>query len=224
MQVTSFLDPEIFPGTPNGRGEIEQGKNLVDAAKEAGVKFFVWRCVSTIRPSTPRSTDVSVSSLPSATTISGGKYSTVYHFDSKYGFDTCASFMLKISTKTRQSYSNTSKPPVFRAQPSSPDGFSKIYGSAWSFALVESLVHTQIARAQARCSQGDTLRLHHPDRTLPDNDLGPAVLSLIKNYVNPAAQIQGKAFPVTTARLTYPELARRISAGERRSLSTMKSH
>ncbi|KAJ7288605.1 hypothetical protein C8J57DRAFT_1214719 [Mycena rebaudengoi] len=49
------------PGTPS---ETEQGRNIVDAAKEVGVKFFVF------------------SSLPSSSELSGGKYE-VAHFDDK---------------------------------------------------------------------------------------------------------------------------------------------
>ncbi|KAL1692601.1 hypothetical protein GGG16DRAFT_123900 [Schizophyllum commune] len=45
--------------------ELQQGKNMVDASKEAGVKFFVW------------------SSLPSIKEISGGKYTQVQHFEDK---------------------------------------------------------------------------------------------------------------------------------------------
>ncbi|KAJ7624633.1 hypothetical protein FB45DRAFT_869541 [Roridomyces roridus] len=63
--VTNFWDPSVFPGTPNGVGEITQGKNLVDAAKAVGIKFFVW------------------SALPSSKLLSGGKYPDVYHIDSK---------------------------------------------------------------------------------------------------------------------------------------------
>ncbi|KAJ7289518.1 hypothetical protein C8J57DRAFT_1445540 [Mycena rebaudengoi] len=63
--VTNFWDPEVFPADHTGKGEIVQGKNLVDAAKEVGIKFLVW------------------STLPNATKISGGKYSKVYHYDNK---------------------------------------------------------------------------------------------------------------------------------------------
>lgn len=42
-QVTNYYDPSISGIKP--QGEIEQGKLLVDAAKEAGVQFFVWRFV-----------------------------------------------------------------------------------------------------------------------------------------------------------------------------------
>jgi len=61
--VTNYDDPLIAHGDP--KGEIQQGKNLIDAAKEAGVQFFVW------------------SSLPSATKLSGGKLTNVHHFDNK---------------------------------------------------------------------------------------------------------------------------------------------
>ncbi|KAJ7844203.1 hypothetical protein B0H13DRAFT_2096889 [Mycena leptocephala] len=63
--VTNFWDPEVFPAEPDGRGEIVQGKNLVDAAKEVGVGFFIW------------------SSLPSATKESNGLYTHIYHLDNK---------------------------------------------------------------------------------------------------------------------------------------------
>ncbi|KAF8208566.1 hypothetical protein K438DRAFT_1812453 [Mycena galopus ATCC 62051] len=45
--------------------EIAQGKNIVDAAKEVGVKFFIW------------------TSLPSVSKISGGKYKNVANYDDK---------------------------------------------------------------------------------------------------------------------------------------------
>jgi len=61
--VTNFMDPANYPANP--KGEIEQGKNLVDAAKEAGVKFVVW------------------SSLPSTTKISKGKFPNIIHYDGK---------------------------------------------------------------------------------------------------------------------------------------------
>ncbi|KAJ7241184.1 NAD(P)-binding protein [Mycena rebaudengoi] len=66
---TNFWDPEVYPADLDGRGEITQGKNLVDAAKEVGVKFFIW------------------SSLPSATKESKGLYSHVYHLDNKVVID-----------------------------------------------------------------------------------------------------------------------------------------
>ncbi|KAJ6479677.1 hypothetical protein C8R45DRAFT_1005781 [Mycena sanguinolenta] len=47
------------------KSEVDQGKNMVDAAKAAGVKFFIW------------------TSLPSLSKISGGKYKNALHFEDK---------------------------------------------------------------------------------------------------------------------------------------------
>jgi len=57
----------IFPLKAEGEGpnEIDQGKNMVDAAKEAGVKFFIF------------------TSLPDMTKLSGGKYRNMLRFDQK---------------------------------------------------------------------------------------------------------------------------------------------
>ncbi|KAJ7926735.1 hypothetical protein B0H13DRAFT_2560846 [Mycena leptocephala] len=62
---TNFWDPEVFPADPRGKGEIQQGMNLVDAAKEVGVKFFIW------------------TSVPSAAKVSNGQYKDIYHFENK---------------------------------------------------------------------------------------------------------------------------------------------
>lgn len=45
--------------------EIQQGKNLADAAKESGIQHYIWSCVY------------------SATKLSEGKLAHVYHFDGK---------------------------------------------------------------------------------------------------------------------------------------------
>ncbi|KAJ7142840.1 NAD(P)-binding protein [Mycena epipterygia] len=66
---TNFWDPEIFPADPQGKGEIIQGKNLVDAAKEVGVKFFIY------------------SSVPDARKESNGLYTHVYHGDNKIAIE-----------------------------------------------------------------------------------------------------------------------------------------
>ncbi|KAJ7652449.1 NAD(P)-binding protein [Mycena polygramma] len=63
--TTNFWAPDVFPADHKGKGEITQGKNLVDAAKEVGIKFFIW------------------SSLPNATKDSKGRYSSLYHVDNK---------------------------------------------------------------------------------------------------------------------------------------------
>ncbi|KAF7345335.1 NmrA domain-containing protein [Mycena sanguinolenta] len=53
--------PVFFLPNPEGKGELVQGKNIVDAAKEAGVKFFIW----------------------SVSKISGGKYQNALPYDEK---------------------------------------------------------------------------------------------------------------------------------------------
>jgi hypothetical protein len=45
------------------------------------------------------------------------------------------------------------------------------------------------------------------------NDLGPSVLALLKNYSDPTKAVLGNAFPVVAAILTWPELAKKFSAG-----------
>ncbi|KAL8279390.1 hypothetical protein RQP46_008202 [Phenoliferia psychrophenolica] len=57
--VTNFWE------TMDPAKEIQDGKLLVDSAKEAGVKLFVW------------------SGLESVSKVSGGKYTKVLHFDTK---------------------------------------------------------------------------------------------------------------------------------------------
>ncbi|OZJ01857.1 hypothetical protein BZG36_05336, partial [Bifiguratus adelaidae] len=61
--VTNFFDPDIFPD--NIPEEERRGKLMIDAAKDVGIKFFVW------------------SSLPNAAKVSNGKHNKVYHFDGK---------------------------------------------------------------------------------------------------------------------------------------------
>ncbi|KAK6980986.1 NmrA domain-containing protein, partial [Favolaschia claudopus] len=62
---TNFWDPEVLSNDHQGKGEIVQGRNLVDAAKEEGIKFFLY------------------SSLPNATKESNGVYTKIYHVDNK---------------------------------------------------------------------------------------------------------------------------------------------
>ncbi|KAJ7616948.1 hypothetical protein DFH06DRAFT_1364737 [Mycena polygramma] len=53
----------IYPISADGPNELVQGKNMVDAAKEAGVKYFIF------------------TSLPSLSKISGGQYKNALHFE-----------------------------------------------------------------------------------------------------------------------------------------------
>ncbi|KIJ12333.1 hypothetical protein PAXINDRAFT_163925 [Paxillus involutus ATCC 200175] len=65
--VTDYYDPKN--SAQGHTSEVLLGKNLVDAAVESDVKFFVW------------------SSLPHSTRISNGKYPNIYHFDNKANVD-----------------------------------------------------------------------------------------------------------------------------------------
>ncbi|KAJ6562546.1 hypothetical protein B0H19DRAFT_1069156 [Mycena capillaripes] len=64
--VFAFTTP-VFPLKADGEGpnELVQGRNMVDAAKEAGVKFFIF------------------TSTPSIAKLSGGKYKNVIHYEQK---------------------------------------------------------------------------------------------------------------------------------------------
>ncbi|KIJ61553.1 hypothetical protein HYDPIDRAFT_115710 [Hydnomerulius pinastri MD-312] len=61
--VTDYYDPKN--SAEGHTSEMLLGQNLVDAAVEANVKYFIW------------------SSLPHSTRVSNGKYPNVYHFDNK---------------------------------------------------------------------------------------------------------------------------------------------
>ncbi|KAF8202723.1 hypothetical protein K438DRAFT_1965210 [Mycena galopus ATCC 62051] len=63
--VFAVTVPVFYLPNMEGKGDITQGKNMVDAAKEAGVKFFIW------------------TSLPNITKLSGGKYKNVVQYDDK---------------------------------------------------------------------------------------------------------------------------------------------
>jgi hypothetical protein len=47
LQVTNYYDPSIV-GVGKHTGEVDQGKVLIDTAKEVGVKFLVWRFVDVV--------------------------------------------------------------------------------------------------------------------------------------------------------------------------------
>jgi hypothetical protein len=49
LQVTNYYDPSIV-GAGKHTGEVDQGKLLIDTAKEVGVKFLVWRFVDLVIP------------------------------------------------------------------------------------------------------------------------------------------------------------------------------
>ena len=86
--------------------EIEQGRNIIDAAIEAGVKHFIF------------------SSTPSASEITNGRYTEVGHFDAKYEVEK----YLKTTTMPYTIYSPSAFMQnflgPFRPVPTGPDHFA----------------------------------------------------------------------------------------------------
>jgi uncharacterized protein YbjT (DUF2867 family) len=157
--ITDFFDPTIYPN--NLKGEIEQGKNLVDASSEVGIKFFVW------------------SSLPGCAKISKGTYQNIVHFDNKAAIE---------------EYLRSSGVPnatVLTAW------FTE---DLWKFgALAKTSSGFELAIPKYSASADQSF-------TWVARDLGPCVLALFKN--RDRKEINNKAFPVVTAKMTYPEFAK----------------
>ena len=69
------------------KAEIQQGKNLVDAAKEAGVELFIWSSLLNVAKCEPANPPRSITELRSRLTrrhlVSNGVLPHVYHFDGK---------------------------------------------------------------------------------------------------------------------------------------------
>jgi uncharacterized protein YbjT (DUF2867 family) len=158
--VTDFFDPTIYPN--NLKGEIEQGKNLVDAAKEVGIKFFVW------------------SSLPGCAKISKGKYTHIAHFDNKAAIEEylTSSGVPNATVLTGWFTEDVWK---FGALSKSPSGTFELTIPKYSASSEQSF--TWIGR-----------------------DMGPSVVALFKHRNR--KEINNQAFPVVTAKMTYPEFAK----------------
>jgi len=158
--VTDFFDPTIYP--KNLKGEIEQGKNLVDASKEVGIKFFVW------------------SSLPGCTKISKGKYSHIAHFDNK---------------AIIEEYLTSSGVPNATVL---TGWFSE---DLWKFGALTKTSSGTFELAIPKYSASSEQSF-----TWVARDLGPAVLALFKH--RDREEINNRAFPVITEKMTYPEFAK----------------
>ncbi|KAI0976875.1 hypothetical protein F4678DRAFT_414930 [Xylaria arbuscula] len=87
--------------------EEQQGRNIADAAKEAGVKHLIW------------------SSLLDVTKLTNGKYSRLYHFDSKAHVE---EYIRKLGI------SATYFMPGFY-MPNIPGGMMSMQGENWVFSL-----------------------------------------------------------------------------------------
>jgi len=159
--VFAVTVPIFFQPDPE-KGEIVQGRNIVDAAKEVGVKFFIW------------------SSLPSVSKMSGGKYKNVVHYDEKE----IVREYLAASGLTHA-----------------------------SLLLPAFLENFWIRNSLHKTDKGYNITV--PNFTATDlqafawisRDVPAAILALLKNYTDPAKDINGKLYPVVNANISYPKLA-----------------
>ncbi|KAJ7209353.1 hypothetical protein B0H12DRAFT_424186 [Mycena haematopus] len=160
--VFAVTVPVFFFPNMEGKGEVEQGKNMVDAAKEAGVKFFIW------------------TSLPSMSKVSGGKYTKVVNYDDK--------------ETVRQYLQSSGLPHASLLLPAFLENYWKngsLKKTATGYEVVVPSYKATDLQAFAWISR----------------DVPAATLALLKNYTDPAKQINGKAYPVVNARITYGKLA-----------------
>ncbi|KAJ7683468.1 hypothetical protein B0H17DRAFT_941907 [Mycena rosella] len=179
--LTNYFEPSIFSG--NHTGEIDQGKNLIDAAKEAGVKFFVFR-QGFFFPLRGSHVDGCESSLPSISKLSGGKYTEARHFDNKEIIDQ----YLRSSGIANASIQ-----------------LGGFFENFWTFKLLKK-TETGFNIAIPKFSRE---ALHN--WTWVTRDVGASVLALLKNYDDPTKAVSGKVYPVITASLTYPAVAELVS-------------
>ncbi|KAJ7677036.1 NAD(P)-binding protein [Mycena polygramma] len=207
--VTNFWDPAVFSGDDaTGKGEIVQGKNLVDAAKEAGVKFFIW------------------SSLPNVAKLSNGLYKHVYHYDNKAAIDEYlkasgvpyavlqtgwfAENLWKLGSLTKADAGYiiaTIFHPV--------SGHFDIYG--WlSSARPHDTVNGRLSSVAGFWVENSIPKYGPNDEqsaTWVGHDFGQAAVALLTNYSDASKKVVGKTFPVVSLRFTYPEFAAAIAKG-----------
>ncbi|KAJ6459659.1 hypothetical protein C8R45DRAFT_554173 [Mycena sanguinolenta] len=148
--------------------ELTIGKNIIDAAKEAGVKFIVF------------------SSLPGLTKLSGGKYTKCTLYDDKEEIEE----YLKAS--------------------------GILNASLHLGAFAENL---WTGRKALKKTDAGTFDLSAPfytptslsSFTWVGHDVGEATLALLKNYNDPSKNVSGRAYPVVTGTMSFPDFATIIS-------------
>ncbi|KAJ7745584.1 hypothetical protein DFH07DRAFT_776695 [Mycena maculata] len=179
QSITNYFEPSIFPGNPTG--EIEQGKNLIDAAKEAGVKFFVF------------------SSLPSMSRISAGKYTQARHFDNKEAIDAYlrSSGMANASIQLGGFFENFWMWVWLH-----------LGATQSSKSISFNLLKKTDTGYNIAIQKFDRAAVHN--WTWVTRDVRTSVLALLKNYDDPAKKVSGKVYPVITICITYPALAEMV--------------
>ncbi|KAF7359736.1 NmrA domain-containing protein [Mycena venus] len=162
--VFAVTVPVSQPGM-EGKGELVQGKNIVDAAREVGVKFLI------------------LSSLPSISKISDGKYKNVIHCEEK---DAVREY-LKSSGLVHASLLL----PAFLE-------------NLWTRHMLEKTERGyDLAVPMYKATDLEAF-------AWISRDLPAASLALLKNYADPTKQINGKAYPVVNANISYAKLAEMI--------------
>ncbi|KAJ7738391.1 hypothetical protein B0H16DRAFT_1424930 [Mycena metata] len=163
--------------------EETQGRNIVAAAKEVGVKFFVF------------------SSLPSLKRISGGKYSNVAHYDGAISGG---------RPLTPCSPLNTDKEEIEQYLKASDLAYASLHlggftSNLWRRNTLKKTptgFNISIPKYSPTALQAFTW---------VENNVPEATITLLKNYDDPSRDISGKVYPVVTATMSYPDLAGMIA-------------
>ncbi|KAJ7878826.1 hypothetical protein B0H14DRAFT_2567117 [Mycena olivaceomarginata] len=178
--VTALILPLKTEG--EGPDELVWGKNIVDAAKEVGVKFFIW----------------SRSSVPSVKKISGGKYSNVIHYEQKAAVE---EYLQASGLKTRPFTSVASSKTIGSSSAPRfifPNGDSP---PIRRFNLLKK-TDTGFNVAVPHFSTADRQAFTWIEQVVP-----ATILALLKNYTDPSKNISGKTYPLVNANISYAELA-----------------
>ncbi|KAJ7741388.1 NAD(P)-binding protein [Mycena metata] len=161
--VTVLMPPIKAEG--EGVNEITQGKNMVHAAKEAGVKFFVFP------------------SSPSLAKISGGKYKHALACDHK---NVVEEYLKASGIPNASLHPGTFLENLYR--------FGVLKKTDTGFDIpIPNYSPTSLSSF-----------------TWVQRDVPAVVLALLKNYHDPTKNISGRSYPVVTAKMTYPELAKLV--------------
>ncbi|KAK7042199.1 NmrA domain-containing protein [Favolaschia claudopus] len=149
--------------TEDEGGEAKQGKNMVDAAKEAGVNFFIF------------------SSVPNLTKLSGGKYTACGHYDDK---ETIQEYLQASGLSNASLLMPAFLENYWKLKALTPTGTGGYQVSVPNYKADDLQAFAWVAR-----------------------DIPAAVLGLLKHYTDPTKQINGRAYPVVNARMSYAKLA-----------------
>jgi hypothetical protein len=211
-----------------GTAELTHGKNLVDAAKEAGVKFFIWRyALATwlwssfklfnpdIQAPCPTSRKNLVDCIRmSSTTIVRLRGSLLLSAD-----------VLPIDKAEILEYLKASGTPYAVLLTSwFAENLSKYVSD--EFRVGQMLILDHSSSALKKTDTGYTIPIPKfgPDdvqiATWVKHDFGAAALALLLNYADTSKNVIGGSFPVISMKFTYSQLAAAIAKGAQLESST----